>query len=427
MIPQPEENNALLKQVIAWTAKGVVDHAVEVGGAPWQELVQLGMEQHVLPLLGCALIRSKDETCPQQLRDMLTGIARRTSAENMIRQRRMLHLLGEMEKAGLDVLVIKGYAVAAHYAYPECRESTDVDLLIDAKQERKATAFLKERGFVVEARAVTSQHVVCAHAQYGKIELHVSLYAELVRDVWFQGKDAKQLVCEAPIVCNVPDGSFRTLGCTDHLIFLTLHMMKHFIDGGLTIKMMLDIALFCSQNVQRIDAERFWNVMNELRYTVVLNSILWIMIRYAGFRADGFPGLASEMTEKMEAILNDLAQGGYMGVREKEMRHEVGVEYNMRLMLKRKSLLQYRLYVLCRKIRTSSTYMFMSYERLVAIYPCLKKTVILYPFIWLYQSLAYPITKMKSEIIQKKMRSDSMKMDREEKKRIELFKDLEML
>ena len=90
MIPQPEENNALLKQVIAWAAKGAVDHSVECTDVVWPELFELAAQQHVLPLVGCALIRSKDETCPQQLRDMLTGIARRTSAENMIRQQRML-------------------------------------------------------------------------------------------------------------------------------------------------------------------------------------------------------------------------------------------------------------------------------------------------------------------------------------------------
>lgn len=427
MIPQPEENNALLKQVIAWAAKGAVDHSVECTDVVWPELFELAAQQHVLPLVGCALIRSKDETCPQQLRDMLTGIARRTSVENMIRQQRMLHLLGEMEKAGLDVLVIKGYAVAAHYAYPECRESTDVDLLIEAKQERKATAFLKERGFVVEARAATSQHVVCAHAQYGKIELHVSLYAELVRDVWFQGKDVKQLVCEAPTVCDLPDGSFRTLGCTDHLIFLTLHMMKHFIDGGLTIKMMLDIALFFSQNVQRIDAERFWNAIDELRYTAVINSILWIMIRYAGFRAEGFPRLASEMPEQMEAILSDLAQGGYMGTREKETRHEASMEYSRHLMRKKQSALQYKVYMLRWKVRTAGKYMFMSYDRLVQEYPGMEHAKILYPVVWLYQIFAYPVSKIRSGIMKKEIRSDSAKMDEAAAERMTLFEMLEML
>ena len=426
MIPEQTENNAMIKQLIAWSAKGAVGHAVEVSDTPWQALYQLGMEQHVLPLLGCALIRSKDETCPQQLRDMLTGIARRTSAENMIRRQRMLHLLAEMEKAGLDVLVIKGYAVAAHYAYPECRESSDVDLLIDAKQERKATAFLKERGFVVEARAATSQHAVCAHAQYGKIELHVSLYAEFVRDVWFQGTDTKRLVGEPSITCQTPDGTFRTLGYTDHLIFLTLHMMKHFIDGGLTIKMMLDIALFFSQNVQKIDAERFWNVMDELRYTTLISGILWIMIRYAGFSREQFPGVVDQEPPQTEDILDDLVQGGYMGVREKEIRYDAGMEYSRRLLRRRKSVLQYRLYMLRWKMRTAGKYMFMSYDRLSGLYPWLKQAAVLYPIVWLYQVFAYPISKIRSGIVKTEIRSDSTQMDSRARARVELFEKMGM-
>ena len=426
MIPEQTENNALIKQLIAWSAKGAVGHTVEVSDTPWQDLVQLGMEQHVLPLLGCALIRSKDESCPSEIRGMLTGIARQTSAENLIRRQRMLYLIDEMTKAGIDVLVLKGYAAAAQYAYPECRDSADVDLLIDVRQERKATAFLKAKGFTVEARAATSQHAVCVHAQYGKIELHVNLYAEFVRDVWFEGADTRQLVCEPSVTCQTPDGAFRTLGYTDHLIFLTLHMMKHFIDGGLTIRMMLDIALFFSYNASRIDAGRYWRVMNSLRYTTLISGILWIMIRYAGFAKEHFPGIADQAPLHTEDILCDLVQGGYMGVREKELRYDAGMEYSRRLLRKRKSVLQYRLYMLRWKMRTAGKYMFMSYERLAGVYPWLKKAAVLYPLVWLYQVFAYPISKIRSGIMKTEIRSDSTQMDPRARARVELFEKMGM-
>ena len=428
MIPKPEtENDALIRQLIAWAAKGAADHPVESIPADWQVLVQLAAQQHVLELLGCAMIRAKDETCPEPVRAALSGIVRKTSAENMIRRQRILRLIHEMENAGMDVLVLKGYAVAAHYAYPECRPSADVDLLIDPRQEKKAAAFLKAHGFVVEARAATSQHVVCVHPQYGKIELHVSLYAELVRDVWFQGMDTRSLACEPPIVCHTPDGAFRTLGCTDHLIFLSLHMMKHFIDGGLTIRMMLDIALFFSKNAQQIDAGRFWRIMNSLHYAAVINSILWLMIRHAGFDAERFPGIAPQEPLQAQDILNDLVQDGYMGAREKEARHEAGMEYSRRLMLKQNSVLQYRIYMLRWKIRTAGKYMFMSYGRLCGIYPWLKRAVALYPFVWLYQAIAYPVSKVKSGIMKKEIRSDSTAADPAAQARVALFEKLGML
>lgn len=426
MIPEQTENNALIKQLIAWAARGAVDHAVEIGDTPWQDLVWLGMEQHVLPLLGCALISSKDETCPPEIRRMLIGNARQVSAQNLIRKQRMLHLIEEMKKAGIHTLVLKGYAAAAHYAYPECRDSTDVDLLIEARDEQRATAFLKEKGFRIEARAATSQHAVCVHAQYGKIELHVSLYAELVRDVWFQGMDMRLLVCEPSIVCHTPEGAFETPGYTDHLIFLTLHMMKHFIDGGLTIRMMLDIALFFSRNAHRIDAGRFWRVMNNLQYATMISSILWIMIRYAGFKREQFPGIMEQEPSRMEDILSDMVQGGYMGALEKESRYHAGMEYNRRLMLRRGSALQYRLYMLRWKMRTAGKYMFMSYERLAQVYPWLKKAPVLYPLVWLYQAFAYPVSKIRSGIMKTEIRSDSTQMDSRAKARVELFEKMGM-
>ena len=278
---------------------------------------------------------------------------------------------------------------------------------------------------MVEARAATSQHVVCAHAQYGKIELHVSLYAELVREVWFQ--DRQLLVCEQPVLCHTPDGAFSTLGYTDHLIFLTLHMMKHFIESGLTIRMMLDIALFFSRNAQQIDAGRFWRVMREQRVDTVINSLLWIMIRCGGFSTAHFPGVSPQEPAQTEALLNDLARGGYMGALQREKRYEAGMEYGRRRMLSRKNPLQYRAYMLRWKIRTGSKYMFMSYERLSGLYPWLRKAAAFYPFVWLYQAVAYPVSKVKSGVVKKEIRSGLAQMDPEAEKRMALFEALNML
>ena len=426
MTRQPESGyNVRIKQLIAWAARGAVDHPITGTDPDWPELIRLAAQQHVLPLVACAVKRSKEGTCPEQIRETLNGIVRQTSAGNMIRRQRMLYLTDAMTEAGVDVLVLKGYAVAAEYAYPECRDSADVDLLIDARQERQAIAFLKAQGFSVEARAATSQHAVCVHPQYGKIELHVSLYAELVRKVWFQ--DMQALVCEPPVLCNTPDGAFRTLGYTDHLIFLTLHMIKHFIESGLTIRMMLDIALFFSRHAREMDTARFWKVMQELEYDSLVSSILWIMIRYAGFSEACFPGIAQQEQKKIEALLDDLAQGGYMGALQRETRYEAGMEYNRRRMRRHKSAIQYRAYMMRWKIRTAGKHMFMSYERLSGIYPWLRNAAALYPVVWLYQAFAYPISKMKSGVMKTEIRSGSTQMDLQAKNRVALFETLNML
>ena len=85
--------------------------------------------------------------------------------------------------------------------------------------------------------------------------------------------------------------------------------------------------------------------MNRLRYAQLVNCALWTMILYGGFQAADFPGCAAEASEGVSLVLNDLLQGGYMGVKEMDARYISGMEYNRQLMLKSKSAMGYRMYM----------------------------------------------------------------------------------
>ena len=56
------------------------------------------------------------------------------------------------------------------------------------------------------------------------------------------------------------------------------------------------------------------------------------MVRSGVFYHEEFPKLPDERLEQMQLILNDLIQGGYMGLKEKDERIESGMEYNRLLM-----------------------------------------------------------------------------------------------
>ena len=232
----------------------------------WNTVLPLAAEQHVVPLVACALLYSPGLECPDQLREHLLNVMRAESSTNLIRRQRIMHLLQEMKAAGIDAKVIKGYAVSGCYAHPECRGSVDTDLLVDVSQEKAVIDLLESKDFRVSIRGATSHHSVCQHKKYGMLELHVALYAELIREIWFGNVTENELVQESFVEVTDESGTFVTLGHTDHLIFLTLHMIKHFILEGLTLRMMLDLALYFSQYRDLIDIERYWSIMNKLKY-----------------------------------------------------------------------------------------------------------------------------------------------------------------
>lgn len=415
------------RQVASIAAAGARGETLTVQKVDWSSLMPLAAEQGVVPLVALTVLHAPELECPEALREYLMNALRTECSTNLLRRQRVLHLIGELKQAGIEAKILKGYAIAENYACPESRSSVDTDLLIDVQQEEAALRFLEARGFRITPRAATSHHSVCQHRKYGEIELHVSLYTEFVQEVWFQGMGTAELIREVPITIQTPDGSYTALGYTDHLIFIALHMVKHFILGGLTLRMMLDIALLFARNRERIDAARFWSTMERLHYAKLVNCVLWAMILYGGFQAADFPGCTAEAPEQIALMLGDLLQGGYMGVKETDARYASGMEYNRLVLLKSKSAAEYRLYMLRYKVRSAAKHMFPTGKMLREMYPHAGRHAAVLPFLFFYQMFAYPIKKVRSGALRRDIRSGSGTLERETQARLDMFRELDML
>lgn len=416
-----------IRKLIRLVSVGARGESVDELVWDWQEVIRIATEQNVETLVACALVNSPQLVCPEPIREYLLDGMRTESAGNLIRKHRILSLLSELKAAGIDARIIKGYAVARYYRYPDSRKSVDTDLLISAEQEETCIQFMRERGFRVDPRTSTSHHTVCQHPKLGMVELHVSLYAELIRDVWFQNLEDIVDAREPALAVMLEEGSFSTLGHTDQLIFLTLHLVKHFILGAVTLRMMLDIALYFACNRTEVDTERFWSVMEKLRYRKLVNCILWTMVKYGGFRTEDFPGITVEMTELEQRILDDMLEGGYLGCEEKEARQESGMEYNRQLQLKTKSQGQYVWHMLRYKLRGSVKRMCLTGEQLKREYPVAEKFRISIPFVWMYHAAVYLVGKLRSGALQRDIRSGSRTSAEMVEKRMELFRMLDMI
>ena len=259
------------------------------------------------------------------------------------------------------------------------------------------------------------------------VELHIAMYSELIRDVWFQDLDEREMIQESFRTVNDPDGSFVTLGHTDQLIFLALHAVKHFILEALTFRMLLDIALYFSKYRNQIDSQRFWHVMQDLHYHNLISSMLWIMVRHGGFRQDEFPGLGFVSDELTEQMVDDIIRDGYLGIRGKNERLECAMEYNRQILLKQKSQTQYVCYMLIQKIRGSVKELFPSGERLGKQYPTVKKCRLLLPLIRIYHAVVYLTGKLRRGVLKRDIHFRTETGSENAKNRMELFRALDML
>ena len=176
------------------------------------EILHLATEQHVLPLLACAALRSPGQLFHDDVENYLLELMRTQAAKNLLRNQRVLHLIKEMENAGFSIIVLKGCSVSYLYAYPESRDSVDVDLLIKPEQEHEVYRFLRQYGFSISGRTMTANDSVCEHKKYGRIEIHVSLYPEITKTAWKRIDEESFLPRECTVRIDTPNGSFETLG-----------------------------------------------------------------------------------------------------------------------------------------------------------------------------------------------------------------------
>ena len=393
----------------------------------WARIERLANEQAVQTLLGYALRLSPALDCPAELRESLVSQMRQEAFSNYAWKHSTLQLLAEMNAAGIPALLIKGYAVADCYAAPDCRMSGDTDLLIEPKNEKRACAFMKANGFAVERRWTNGHHDVCRHPQLGCVELHVMLYDEIVEDVWFGRMDGREFVSESAIEVATRDGSYRTLGYTDHMIFLMLHLIKHFIMTGMSLRMMLDVALFFSHHAERIDSARFWKTMESLKYGTIAQSILWAMVCYCGIDQTSLPGLCGDCPESVEMILDDLESGGWLGKIDKKAREEGWYEYNRQLLMKNRSKAQYLLFMLHWKMGTYLKALFPSRKTLAIRYPCVQKSVIVIPFAWVHRLIFRGSRAVKNGALTTYIITDEKKIGTSAQEHVQMFKNLGMM
>ena len=422
-----EQSHAVLCDLIQLAAAGACGRKMNIASTDWETVFRLAHEHQVVPLIGCALLNSDETQCPQAYRDYALNIMRGASSGNLLRKQRVLHLLRELEEESIKARIIKGYAAARYYAFPECREAGDTDLLIDPDCEKQVNQFLIQKGFQLIERSASSHHTIAAHPKYGKLEMHISLHNELVEDIWFQDVQKEDLIQEGYVTVMDPEGSYETLGNTDHLLFITLHMIKHFIGSGLTVRMLLDTALYFTHNREIIDSERFWNVIERLKYAGIVNGVFSLLVQHGGFAVGDFPGMVKTDPDIVKALVDDLLLGGYMGSKETHDRHTAAMIYNRKVALKQKSELQYRMYMVLWKMKSATTYMFPSKEMLIRLYPILKRYPILNPLLRLYQFFAFPIKKLMSGIVQQEIRTENTEGAEVADRRMELFKQLGMI
>lgn len=394
----------------------------------FNKVLSLAKEQSVYHTVLYALKLMDNCVLPDSELEVLLLKLKNDAITAYIQRFRVITLLESFEEAGIGVVLLKGYVVASLYALPDSRISGDVDIYVAPEDEKRAQQLLKQNGFNVTSRDKRSHHCLCDHPEIGHLELHVKFYDKIIEDVWFDEKDSHDFVKQPYALVTTDEGSYYTLGKTDNLTFLALHMIKHFIESGMSLRLIMDFCLFFYTNKNDVDLLRFWSTIEKLNYKYLIEVILSISVKYFGFNHNVVHSNINEVDENdINVILNDLETGGFLGVKESDTRDEGWHEYNRVKFIRNKDEKNYKFYMFLWNANGYVKALFPARKYLAKRFSYVKKSVFFVPIAWIHRFFTRGLLYMSNEKLLAFTVNGENDLNDTAKKRVELFKQMKMM
>ena len=206
---------------------------------------------------------------------------------------------------GLKYCVLKGQTVARLYKYPDMRVSSDVDILIDQKDADEWAVRLKNAGYNVETPNGIEHHFGAVYPIGGLLEVHTEMYYKATGDILLKGLVNYN---EPYINCD----GIPSLGINDSLMFLTAHLLKHFLNGAAGLRQICDLLMHMKHYNSEIDWKKYNELMDTLGFTGFISAIKGIGSKYFGFDFEDADEALGDI------LLDDTEIGGNFGHNDSE-------------------------------------------------------------------------------------------------------------
>lgn len=166
------------------------------------------------------------------------------------------------DEAGVDYMPLKGCNLKALYPAPELRIMGDADILIRTEQYDKIRTVMEKLGF---AEGVESDHELVWNSDKLFLELHKRLIPSYNRDYYRYFGDGWRLAA-------VSHGTRYAMKAEDEFIYLFTHFAKHYRDGGIGVRHLLDLQVYLQAN-EKLDMDYVLRELDKLQLRVFFEHI----------------------------------------------------------------------------------------------------------------------------------------------------------
>ena len=298
------------------------------------EVIRLAVFQGTGPLVFDQLLKLKDVEIPVSLRMQM----KQQCMMSMMQQQTMLPILNQawkaLENAGIHPVLLKGFALAQYYPQPYLRQWGDIDMYVGQKQYHDACAALREA--FPQAKHPKEEFEFLKHYNFvfgdTVLEMHrVSMTFAHPRDRrYYEYLEEKYLTKDGPAL-DIDGLSITTPEETFNVFFTFLHAWHHFMETGMNMKQVCDIAVLLYAKQDSIDRERLKKMLTKLHLMDVWKLIMCILVKHLGMSYSECPFYTPASQYRADLLFERILKEG--SARKTEKLNTEGTSY-----LKRKWL-----------------------------------------------------------------------------------------
>ena len=317
-----------------------------------EDALPIVMKHHMLPLVYtgacyCGIDRESD-TMQKMLMSYYQLLMKSEGQMQAIRQ-----ICTAFDDHGIDYMPVKGCILKDLYPTAELRSMGDADILIRMEQYPQIIPIMEALGFQAIKE---SDHELVWKSPNLYLELHKRLIPSYNRDFFAYFGDGWKLAVRK-------EGTRFSMTSEDEMIFLFTHFAKHFRDGGIGCRYVLDLWVFRRAN-PNMDEGYIKEELCKLQLYEFYRNILQLIDVW-------FEGAATD--EKMDAMTEYIfASGSWGSVASRTISNAVRreAEENGRINAKWDYF---------------KTYAFPGVQVLKFKYPILQKAPWMLPLVWVYR------------------------------------------
>lgn len=287
-------------------------------GVDWREVMVLANEQGVnaIAIDGLEILKDKnsnDLSSDIEKRILLEAIGGLQAVEknNVHKLIALQKLATILDGKNIPFLIMKGFACAQYYPEPKHRPCGDIDIYPGDKFEECNEA-LKNAGvksnpyYYRHSASYINDVMIENHKVLGDLRGPRKQTREFEK--WLEreaGNSIKHGRLAKVMGTDINAGKYPTANF--NALFLPWHVSAHFAFEKVTLRHLLDWALFLTHDGKNIDVEMFREAKNRFTfgYSKISDILTDLSIRYLGMPKDGVPSEIIEDANNVDRLISD--------------------------------------------------------------------------------------------------------------------------